>query len=64
MLRCLLLLHLEDRTARHIFRVVNVLTGVLLLLPGLYCSIYAHMGLWPLLVSGLLLYKALTAGLL
>lgn len=64
MLRCLLLLHLEDRTARHIFRVVNVLTGALLLLPGLYCSIYAHMGLWPLLVSGLLLYKALTAGLL
>ena len=64
MLRCLLLLHVEDRLARRIFRAVNVLTGVLLLLPGLYCSVCAHMGLWPLLITGVLLYKALTAGLL
>lgn len=64
MLRCLLLLHLPQENALRIFRIVNVLTGVFLLLPGLYACIFANMGLWPLLLSGALFYKALHDALL
>lgn len=64
MLRCGLLLLLPQRQALTIFRLINVVIGCLLLLPGLYCCVYGHMGLLPLLICGALLYKALTAGVL
>lgn len=64
MLRCGLLMLLPEETAKGIFRGLNLLAGILLLLPGIYCCIYGHMGLLPLLILGALLYKALSAGVL
>lgn len=64
MLRCLLLLHLPQEKALNIFRVVNILAGVFLLLPGFYACVFVHMGLWPLLLSSALFYKALHDSLL
>lgn len=64
MLRCILLLHLPEQRALQICRWVNILTGIFLLLPGLVLSVLLHMGIWPLLISGLLCGKALTEGFL
>lgn len=64
MLRCGLLLCLPEGLAKGIFRGVNILAGILLLLPGIYCCVRGHLGLLPLLVLGTLIYKALAAGVL
>lgn len=64
MLRCILLLHLPEHRALRIFRRINIFTGLFLLLPGLLLYVVFHMGIWPLLISGLLCGKALTEGLL
>lgn len=64
MLRCFLLIHFSQASAQLVFRIVTVVTGILLLLPGLYATVYAQMGLWPLLICAGLLYKALMEGLL
>lgn len=64
MLRCVLLLHMPEGRALKICRFINICTGLFLLLPGLLLCVVFRMGIWPLLISGLLCGKALTEGLL
>lgn len=62
MLRSALLLHLPEPAAQRIFRLTGIVTASLLFLSGVLLSAHLHLGLWPMALTGLLLYKALTTG--
>lgn len=59
MLRCVLLSFLSPETAERISGILGLITALGLWGVCLYGSIRLELGLWPLLLSGLFLYKAL-----
>ena len=62
MLRSGLLLRLPEIKVQRICKAVGAVTGALLVLAGAFMSVQYRLGLWPVALAGVLLYKALTTG--
>lgn len=61
-LRSSLMMRLPEPKAQSVCQNVGIITGLLLFLAGAAMTVWFHLGLWPMALTGVLLYKALTTG--